>query len=70
MANNELHPGIVYAVLMLDELVHTNEKPFCDDLTCPCHSDVQLDHEYLAQPWQDGLLTTDETVRLWAGKQV
>jgi hypothetical protein len=23
---------------MEDELVHTQEHPFCDDLTCPCHT--------------------------------
>ena len=33
---NTLHPGIALIVVMLDELVHTTEKPICDDPTCPC----------------------------------
>lgn len=70
MANNELHIGIVYVVLMLDELVHTNERPFCGDVMCPCHSDPQLNQEYFMQPYMDGLLTKVEAVQLWYGRQV
>ncbi len=30
-------------VIMLDEPVHTDEYPYCDDPTCPCHADVERD---------------------------
>ncbi|HLI89242.1 MAG TPA: hypothetical protein VKV37_11180 [Ktedonobacteraceae bacterium] len=28
------------AVPMEDELVHTDARPICDDLTCPCHENA------------------------------
>jgi hypothetical protein len=40
-----LHLGIVYAVIMLDEIIHTDEHPECGDSTCPCHE--QEDREKL-----------------------
>jgi hypothetical protein len=28
--------SFVFVVWMLDELLHTDEHPYCDDETCPC----------------------------------
>lgn len=28
-------------VEMLDDLLHTDEDPFCPDLTCPCHYEAE-----------------------------
>jgi hypothetical protein len=47
-----------------DELVHTNESPFCDDPTCGCRQDSDLLEEYIFDPLNDGLLTVEEAVNL------
>ncbi len=26
-------------VIMLDDLVHTDEQPYCEDVTCPCQTE-------------------------------
>ena len=57
-------------VIQCDEIIHTNEHPFCDDMMCPCRADFQLIMEYVYQPVQDGLLTADEGKRLYYGKQL
>jgi len=44
-----LHPGIAYAVLMMDELVHTDEHPICSDVTCPCHEHLQVGTKVLIE---------------------
>lgn len=28
-------------VIMLDEPVHTDDHPYCADVTCPCHAELQ-----------------------------
>jgi hypothetical protein len=42
---NTLHPGIVYAVIMLDELVHQVQPDgsisWCRDASCPCRDQDQ-----------------------------
>ena len=53
-----------------DELVHTDEHPFCDDPACGCHDDVELIEEYYRQPQRSGLMTHAEAQRLFYGKQV
>ncbi len=53
-----------------DDLLHTDDHPFCDDLDCPCHGDAALIREYLAQPWRAGLLTIAEAARTLYGLQV
>jgi len=54
-----------------DELIHTDEHPFCSDVSCPCH-DIQEGPYYqlICQPLLAGLLTAEEANRLYFGEQV
>jgi len=53
-----------------DELIHTDEHPFCSDVHCPCH-DIQEEQYYrlIAQPLLGGLMTPEEANRLYFGEQ-
>src|SRR5229473_926886 len=52
-----------------DEIIHTDEHPFCSfDETCGCHSDPLLLAE-VQQQVEAGILTDEEATRLVAGKQ-
>lgn len=53
-----------------DEIIHTNERPFCGDWQCPCHFDEEYVWEHHTQPYRSGLLTWEEAGRLLYGKQV
>jgi hypothetical protein len=55
-------------VLMVDDLIHTAERPFCfiDD-ACPCHRDQLLISE-VEQAVRDGLLTPEEATNFVAGR--
>ncbi|HJT57399.1 MAG TPA: hypothetical protein VJ761_12945 [Ktedonobacteraceae bacterium] len=57
-------------VILVDAIVHTTSRPFCQDVTCPCHEENQDAIATVAQAIADGLLTPDEATRLVAGKQV
>ena len=57
-------------VEMEDEPIHTNEHPFCQDMTCPCHDDEDLKEEYLVEPWLAGHLAQREADRLYRGQQI
>jgi hypothetical protein len=46
-------------VVPIEYAEHTDEKPFCSDLTCPCHED-QDDIALVAQYVEGGLLTPQE----------
>lgn len=46
-------------VVPVDEIVHSDEKPFCDDPTCDCHED-ELAIAAVNRTVQEGLLTPDE----------
>lgn len=54
-------------VVMEDEPIHTDERPFCSiDPTCPCHSDPDL--LAMVEQWiTDGLMTREEAARFIAG---
>ncbi len=66
---SELHhiPRIV--IPMEDELVHTEDRPFCSDLSCPCHDDLELLTE-LNNEVEGGLLTSWEAMRTLSGLQI
>lgn len=55
---------------MEDDLVHTDERPFCSyDSTCPCHEEpgcIAAVHEAVAR----GELTPDEATNFVMGKMV
>jgi hypothetical protein len=50
-----------------DELIHTDEHPFCDDPDCPCHEDSSLMDEYIYGPMGAGAMSNADAIRLyWA----
>lgn len=52
-----------------DIILHTDALPFCGDEMCPCHADFEAIWCLKTQRLE-GLLTADETTRLWQGRQV
>lgn len=65
-----LIPMMAPVIPMEDELVHTSERPFCSDETCPCHRDYLLWQEHIGSPVRDGLMTYAEGKRLFMGQQI
>ena len=58
------HPLIV---LMEDEVIHTDDHPFCDDPTCGCHENPALIAE-VHEAIRQGLITSEEAILLIQGK--
>lgn len=58
------------AIPMEDELVHTDDHPYCNDMKCPCHNDEERNYELYTWPLRQGLMTTDEAQRLYRGQQI
>ncbi len=56
-------------VILVDELEHTLDKPFCWDGSCGCHNDEILLRE-VQHFVLDGVMTPDEAVIFVAGKTV
>ena len=54
---------------MEDDLVHTDEHPFCYDSTCGCHESPDVIAE-VAQDVADGLLTPQEASDFVTGKLI
>jgi hypothetical protein len=52
---------------MENPIIHTDDHPFCDDVTCPDKDDPQLLAQ-VAQYIEDGLLTPDEAANYVMGK--
>jgi len=52
---------------MEDDLLHTDETPFCSNVTCSCHEDPLLITQ-VAHFVEDGLLTPIEATALVAGR--
>ena len=50
-----------------DTTVHTPDKPFCYDLTCPCHASKEA-LERVQQWVNDGLMTEDEASEYISGR--
>lgn len=57
-------------LIPVDELIHTDETPYCTDESCPCHDDAQLYGEYVLTPFMDGLQTFAEANELRWGEHV
>lgn len=57
----------IVPVIMEDDLLHTDETPFCYDVTCPCHEDPLLITQ-VATFVEDGLLTHEEATAFVAGR--
>ena len=56
-------------VPMEDDLVHTDDSPFCLDPTRPDREDEEAINA-VAQQVEDGLLTPDEATRTVQGRQL
>jgi hypothetical protein len=55
-------------VLMEDELIHTDDHPFCGtDPTCPCHRDPAL-LAAVNEAVEQGLITQEEATLMIEGK--
>jgi len=65
MANHREHQPVV--IPMEDELLHTQDHPFCSVPTCPCKEDNELRSD-VAQAVEQGLLTPEEATRLVLGQ--
>jgi hypothetical protein len=52
-----------------EHLLHTPEHPFCGDPTCPCSENMDALTE-LDQAVRKGLITSDDALRIIAGKTV
>jgi hypothetical protein len=56
-----------------DQILHTNESPWCDDPACGCHiliDNLEAFDRHIEQPLQNGLLTTEEARRIYWNKQL
>ena len=65
-------PNVAYVVLMEDEIIHTQRRPFClqvVDPTCPCRENQELIQE-VADAVTEGLLTPDEATRFVHGEML
>lgn len=56
-------------VVPVDYELHTPEKPFCYDQSCPCHDDELLIAEVSVHV-TDGLLTPDEATDFVEGRGI
>ena len=54
---------------MEDDLVHTEDSPFCSDPTCPDKEDDEAIHA-VAHLLEDGLFTPEEATRFVQGRQL
>ena len=65
MANHQQqHPLLV---LMEDPILHTTERPFCGDPSCPCSEDPALIAE-VNEAVKRGLITPEEATLIIQGK--
>ena len=53
-------------VIPVDELIHTDARPFCADPGCFCHDNPEQIAR-VDQFYQDGLLTTQEATQIVKG---
>jgi hypothetical protein len=61
---------VAVIIIQCDEITHTDIHPFCDDPACGCHDDVELIQEHLERPFDAGLLTEPEKLRIKEGWQL
>jgi hypothetical protein len=67
LGNREEHQPTV--IPMEDDLIHTQQHPFCSDPVCSCKEDPELLSD-VARAVELGLLTPDEATRVVMGKTV
>ncbi len=61
--------NFILVIPVEDELIHSQENPFCFDSTCPCHED-QDSIAIVAQHVQDGLFTPQEATDFVNGRTI
>lgn len=54
-------------VILVDNAIHTKERPNCSDRDCPCYDDLKAE---LQQHYQDGIITADDATRILDGRQI
>jgi len=50
-----------------DYFIHSDDHPFCDDMSCPCHEDED-NVQQLGEQFSDGLVSRDDADRIYRGK--
>ena len=61
-------PDHPFIVLMEDEMIHTDDHPFCGiDPTCGCHEDPELLAE-VHEAVKQGLITPEQATLIIQGK--
>ncbi len=65
MANHQRQRPLL--VPMEDELIHTDDHPFCGDPTCDCSEDPELIAS-VQQAVEQGLITPEEATLIIQGK--
>ncbi len=49
-----------------DQLIHSQEHPFCDEMSCPCHKDAESLEQ--VQSWlTEGLISAEDAGRISRG---
>ena len=66
---NEEDLGDEYYVTPVDPTIHTDDNPFCDDMSCPCHEN-QDDVNDLNDAVQDGLASTQDADNIYHGRTI
>ncbi len=56
-------------VIPVDHAIHTPEKPFCPDRTCPCHENDQEAIEKVNQAYRNGLITAQDATDIILGRK-
>jgi hypothetical protein len=59
-------PQYPIPIVCLDPIVHTIARPFCSDLTCDCHNDLELTTD-LWRRLNDGTLTPAQALEVYWG---
>ena len=49
------------------DFIHSADYPFCDDPSCPCHDDAELQAE-LGEALLEGRVKDGDAGRVWAGE--
>jgi hypothetical protein len=58
-----------YVIPIFDQAVHTEDHLFCDDLSCPCHSDQDNINE-LNGYYQEGLVSSTDADNIYRGRTI
>ncbi|MGH2479057.1 MAG: hypothetical protein ACRDHW_05320 [Ktedonobacteraceae bacterium] len=56
-------------IIPVESVEHTSTRPFCWDMTCPCHQDLEA-LARIAWAHHEGLCTAEEAGRIIAGLQM